>query len=140
MNFKGISPLVATVLLIGVTMAVAGLLAVFGQNLVSEKLSESLEEPVASECGFGSFVIDACSYDPDNQRITFILSNIGTVDLTNVTAYVKYPDNSIVSGGNSGNLKSGSLASFTASGVTSNYTEVVIRTHCVNVFEETTCK
>lgn len=138
MSFKGISPLVATVLLIGVTMAIAGLLAVFGQNLVSEQLSTSLDEPVAGECGFGNFVVDRCSYDPTGQTMTLVLHNVGTVDLNNVTASIDYGTN-ITNTPVLGSLASGSRIAFTAQGVESGFNKVVVLTSCVNVYKEITC-
>lgn len=139
MVLKGISPLIATVLLIGVTMAIAGLLAVFGQNLVSEKLQQSLKEPIAGDCGFGNFVVDACSYNPTSQQMTFILNNIGTVDLSNITVYATYPDNTLASQTVTGSLPSGSLASFSAVGITAGFNRITVRTQCTNVYEETKC-
>jgi flagellin-like protein len=135
MGLKGISPLVATVLLIGVTMAIAGLLAVFGQNLVSEQLSASLDEPVAGECGFGNFVVDRCSYNSTSQAMILVLHNVGTVNLNNISASIDYGTN-ITNTPVLGALASGSRVAFTASGIQQGFSKVVVLTSCVNVYKE----
>lgn len=140
MVMKGISPLVAAVLLIAVTMTIAGVLAYWATQFVSGRVEAFSNQTISTECNFGNFVVDACSYSSASGKMTFILDNIGTVGLSNITVFVIYPDNTINSTQVSGSLPSGSLRSFSADGVTSGFSKVRFRTQCPNVFEETTCR
>lgn len=139
-GLKGISPLIAAVLLIAVTMTLAGVLAFWASTFVQSGLESSANQTIATECNFGNFVVDACSYDSAGQRVTFILDNIGTVDLSNISVFVIYPDNSLNYTQADGNLPSGALRSFSVSGVNPGYSRVTIGTQCPNVREETTCR
>ena len=136
---KGISPLVAAVLLIAVTMTIAGVLAYWASTFVRGQTDTFADEPITGECNFGNFLIDACSYDSGNERLTFILDNIGTVNLKNITAFVIYSDNTLNATQTNQSIDSGELKSISIDGVSSGYTTVRVRTHCPNVFEETRC-
>lgn len=140
MLMKGISPLVATVLLIAVTMTIAGVLAVFAQNLVGENLRRASSQPISTECQFGNFFVDACSYDSSAGRMNFILNNVGTVTLTNITAFVIYPNNTLNFTEVNGTLPSGSLRSFQVSGIASGFNKVQFRTQCPSVSQESVCR
>ena len=140
MVMKGISPLIAAVLLIAVTMTIAGVLAYWASTFVQSGLQTSSNQTVATECQFGRFLIDACNYDSANSKMTFILDNIGTVGLSNITVLVVYPDNTLNSTRVEGSLGSGWLKSFSVNGVASGFSTVRFRTQCPNVFEETTCR
>jgi flagellin-like protein len=80
---KGISPLIAAVLLVAFTMSVAGLMAAWGTTFTQTNL-ESLE------C---SNALEISSADFENQNITLRLRNkdAGTV-ITNMTMSVIYKD------------------------------------------------
>jgi flagellin-like protein len=140
MQTKGISPIIAAVLLIAVTMTLAGVLAFWASTFVQQGLDQSSNQTVATECNFGNFIIDACSYDAAGQRASIILNNIGTVDLRNITVYSLYPDNSLNLTSVSGDLPSNRLSSFSANGIASGFTKLRIRTHCPNVEAETFCR
>lgn len=137
---KGISPLVATVLLIAVTMTIAGVLAVFAQNLVSDNLKRAANQPISSECQFANFQIDACSFNAGTGTATTILDNIGTVALSNITGFAIYPDNTVNFVNINGSLPSGALRSFQMTGLASNFTKIQFRTQCPQVSQESTCR
>ncbi len=139
-RMKGISPLIAAVLLIAVTMTLAGVLAYWASTFVQSGLESSSNQTIATQCNFGNFVIDACSYDNVNQRVTFILDNVGTVDLYNITVFVIYPDNNVTSSSVTGTIGSGTLKSFSANGISPGFSTIRVRTQCPNVFEETVCR
>ena len=136
---KGISPLVAAVLLIAVTMTIAGVLAYWASTFVRGQTDAFENQTITTECNFGNFLIDACSYDSTSQRMTLILDNIGTVDLNNISAFVIYSDNTLNATQTGQSITSGELKSVSIDGVTPGYSTVRIRTHCPNVFEETRC-
>lgn len=140
-RMKGISPLIAAVLLIAVTMTLAGVLAYWASTFVQAGLESSSNQTIATQCNFGNFVIDACSYDSAGQRVTFILDNVGTVDLYNITVFVIYPDNNVTAApASGGTIGSGTLKSFSAAGIAPGFNNIRVRTQCPNVFEETTCR
>lgn len=135
---KGISPLVATVLLIAVTMTIAGVLAVFAQNLVSTNLQNSAQQPVATPCQFSSFKVDICKYNSGTQTASFILDNIGNLELSNVTAFFEYPDNTVNAVAMTGTIGKNSVQGFTATTVAAGFSKVHISTQCPNTFQEIT--
>lgn len=137
---KGISPLVAAVLLIAVTMTIAGVLAYWASTFIGTEVEAFDDESVANECNFGRFRIDACTYDSANQRATFILDNIGTVELLNISVYAVYPDNGINVSFTNTSLSSNQLKSFTANSISPGFVRLSMRTHCPTVIEETTCR
>ncbi|MBI4894667.1 MAG: hypothetical protein HY833_02950 [Candidatus Aenigmarchaeota archaeon] len=141
MHMKGISPLIAAVLLIAVTMTIAGVLAFWASTFVQTGLEQSSNQTVATECNFGNFIVDACSYDPATTKLVLILDNIGTVNLGNITAYTVYGDGSVnATKLDGGSLESGSLKSFSTTGIAPGFNSVRVRTQCPNVFEETACR
>jgi len=139
-SLKGISPLIAAVLLIAVTMTIAGVLAYWASTFVQSGLQQSANQTVATECNFGNFVVNACSYNAATSKMTFILDNIGTVHLSNITVFVVYPDNTLNSTSVAGDLPSGTLRSYSVDAVAGGFSTVRIRTQCPNVDEETTCR
>lgn len=93
---KGISPLIAAVLLIAFTMAVAGLFAQWAPNLiqnVQEGTSEDARTAVqASKAGVS---IETVSTAPVNHPVTSLtFSNNGQVSLENFTVGVLYEERS----------------------------------------------
>lgn len=140
MVLKGISPLIATVLLIAVTMTLAGVLAYWASTFVKSGLEVSSNQTVSTECNFGNFVVEACSYDNAAQKVSFILNNIGTVGLSNITVFTIYPDNSLNFTQLNGTLPSSRLVPFTVNGVVPGFSKLTIRTSCPNVFEDTICR
>ena len=141
MYMKGISPLIAAVLLIAITMTIAGVLAFWASTFVKTGLEQSSNQTVATECNFGNFIVNSCRYDSTATKLTLILDNIGTVNLGNITAYTIYDDGSVnATRLDGGNLESGSLKSFSATGIAPGFNSVRVRTQCPNVFEETACR
>jgi flagellin-like protein len=132
---KGISPLVAAVLLIAVTMTIAGLLAYWAASFVKASLPETNE--TETQCRFADFSIYSCSYS--NRTVNLILENTQNVDLENIKAYLIF-SNSTVSDAYSLNetLPAGVLKSYTISDV-DDFSKISIKTHCPDVGKEKTC-
>lgn len=127
---KGISPLVAAVLLIAVTMTIAGALAYWASQFVQTQTTFFSNQTVSSECNFMKYQIYACSYDSNSTRINLILNNIGTVDMTRISAFVLYPNNLIEEKNLNATLNSGALGSFVVPNVTSDFTKIIVRSQC----------
>lgn len=83
---KGISPLIASVLLIAVTMAIAGVLASWATQFSAGRLTRTNEE---ANC-IGALDISSLKFDAG--MITLKIRNIGNINLTNLKANVEYDD------------------------------------------------
>jgi flagellin-like protein len=126
---KGISPLVATVLLIAITMTIAGMLAYWASSFVMTR-TEEVEE---SECVRAFFTIYSCKYD--NGNLNFVLKNDRYVELKNLTAYVLYPNATVFNYTLNETLPALVMKSFNVSGVSLDFSSLVVRTHCANVVQ-----
>ena len=83
---KGISPLIASVLLIAVTMALAGVMASWATQFSSSRLTRTDQEV---QC-IGALDISSLKYD--SGMITLKIRNIGDINLTNLKANIEYAD------------------------------------------------
>jgi flagellin-like protein len=81
---KGISPLVAVIMLIAFTMIIAGILAGWATRFATEQRS------MLEKCVRANIVIKRATYDSTTQEITLMLYNAGTVPLTDFTGLVSY--------------------------------------------------
>jgi flagellin-like protein len=137
---KGISPIVAAVLLIAITMTLAAGLALWASKLVGDNLPAPEEEV---QCKFASFDFQSCKYNSTTQQIIFSLTNRRTVELKNLTVFINY-NNGTISPGISLNetLKTGadSIKSFAVSSVSSDFSTILIKTHCPDVESSDKCQ
>lgn len=132
---KAISPIVAAVLLIAVTMTIAGVLAYWSSTFVERQLPE-----VETQCKFANFIFESCSYNSSTQRINFILNNRRNIDLKNLTAYVSYPNNTVSSAiPLNATLLGNELKSFSISTIPSDFSSILIKTHCPEATASSTC-
>jgi len=113
---KGISPLIASVLLIAFTMTIAGLMAAWATSYVSgqtEKLTEQSE--TTKSCSGANFRIESDTMKT-NTSVTVVLYNSGGVDFTNMNVNMFYTNSTDVIiqkiSNVSGALKRGDLKSF----------------------------
>lgn len=88
MERKGISPLIATVLLIAFTMAIAGIMATWATSFVNVKMSEA-DNASAATCT-GILNVDARIYQGKGFAIVDIASS--TTGLTSWKGYLYYDD------------------------------------------------
>lgn len=86
-NMKGISPLIAAVLLIAFTMTIAGILATWANSFTRDRLATSSTE---GQC-LGAIDVTSLSFDSTN--ITATVRNVGDiVNLTDMRVIVEYTD------------------------------------------------
>lgn len=137
---KGVSPLVASVLLIAATMSIAGILAFWASNFARSQTASFENQTIATECNFATFEFYTCSYDSSNSKILLSLNNNGQVNLKNLVAYVQYGDGSLVPINITDPLPQNSLKQFYLSNISSNYTNIIIKTNCVNLQRSSACK
>lgn len=137
---KGISPLVAAVLLIAVTMTIAGVLAYWATTFVKTQTTTFQNESVASECSFANLVVHSCSYSTNASQIALILDNVGRIELKDMVAQVVYSNNSVADHRLNGTLPGNLLRSYTLTGVSPDYRSLVVKTNCPTATVELACK
>jgi len=135
----GISPLVAAVLLIAVTMTIAGLLAYWATGFVRTSLPET--NTTEAECRFADFSIYSCTYYNSTEKINLILENFKNVELMSLKVFLIYPNatasdpialNETLPAG-------GMLKSFQIGNVAEDFSKIMVATHCPEVSEEKIC-
>lgn len=137
---KAISPLVAAVLLIAVTMTIAGMLAYWASSFVRQQTETFQNQTIAGECNFADFRVYLCSYNSTTQSISLILNNVANVELRNLTAQIIYANNTIDNKPLTGSLPANILKSFSISGVSPDYSSLTIRTHCPQLSVSSACR
>lgn len=87
MHLKGVSPLIAAVLLIAVTMAIAGVMATWATTFTAGKVEEA---NVGADC-IGA--IDISSLGFNNMTVSVKIRNVAErINLTNMKASIEYGD------------------------------------------------
>lgn len=137
---KGISPLVAAVLLIAVTMTIAGVLAYWATTFVRTQTAAFQNESIASACSFANLAAHSCSYNTNASQINLILDNIGRIELRDMVVQVIYENNSVSDHSLNGTLPGNLLRSYTFTGVSSDYRSVVVKTNCPTATVELACR
>jgi flagellin-like protein len=130
---KGISPLVATVLLIAITMTLAGIVAFWGSSFVRTGLPTENQTQILQACSGGSIKLISSSYDSNTQTFSLTFYNDGTQRLliTNITFI--YSDRAESKEINS-EISPGQVVVRSINNVTGNYTSFIISTNCPNIY------
>ena len=82
---KGVSPLIATVLLIAVTMAIAGVMATWATSFTATKMTESSS---GADC-IGALDISSLSFS--NMTVSVKIRNVAeTINMTGIKASLEY--------------------------------------------------
>ncbi len=91
---KGISPLIASVVLIAVTLAIAGILTTWSVQFVGQKGSSILKQ---ADCiGALSVDLDYIKFNPQTQKMAFIVRNTkNNIELDSLKAFLTYDDATI---------------------------------------------
>lgn len=135
---KGISPIVAAVLLIAITMTIAGVLAYWSSTFVSTSLPS--ENVTTAQCRLAQFEFLNCRYNSTSQTIIFSLNNVRSVDLPNLTAFVEYGNGTVGSGVSlNQSLLSSTIRSYSVSSISSDFSNLVIKTSCPELSRSTSC-
>lgn len=95
---KGISPFIATVLIIAFTIGAGMLLGPWIYSLTqSQSQTIGKESETRLECNYGGIRIDddtiKCSFTGNPDFLNFTIENTGTIDLYNFTCEIKVGDN-----------------------------------------------
>jgi len=141
---KGVSPLVAAVLLIAVTMTIAAMLSYWASSFVRSRTEEWERRLPAGECSFANFRVYSCSYQnttPTTGKLNVILENVKDVELKNITAYIVYTNGTIDSRLTGfANLPANQIKTYTIDNVDPGYDKLTIKTHCPDVTATDDCR
>ncbi len=86
---KGVSPLIAAVLLIAFTMAVAAILTAWVTTFTQEQtetVGEQSEQVI--ECSYATLSVFDATWDNDSEQMQVTVANTGNIDFRNVTVIV----------------------------------------------------
>ncbi|MEM5828071.1 MAG: archaellin/type IV pilin N-terminal domain-containing protein [Candidatus Aenigmatarchaeota archaeon] len=78
---KAISPLIATIILIALTIAIAGILGLWAANYVTTKTQEINKTGETVNCALIDFDVKSCRIDSSNRKVRLILFNNRPVDI-----------------------------------------------------------
>ncbi len=138
---KAVSPLVAAVLLIAVTMTIAGMLAYWASSFVRQRTEQFGNTTLTSECQFADFRVYQCTYNSTLERVSIILNNIRSVDMRELKAYVVYKNGTLSAAVDlNTTLPAGAVQPFYVNGVTPDFAKIIIKTHCTDLSVEDDCK
>ena len=141
---KAVSDMIATVLLIAFTVAVAGIVSVWIRDFTSTT-TEQVSEQSAKElyCAYGGISVSSLRYCSGSGSLSGIVTNTNLVDLGNITLQVLF-DNSTnqnikLNRSSSGvfmSLTPRELDSFNVSIGGDNYDMLHFYTNCSNVYDD----
>lgn len=138
---KGLSPLVAAVMLIVVTMTIAALLAFWASQYVLTSLPEQNQTQMEAECRFAGFNIFDCIYRNSTDSINLILENTEGTELRDMRVYLIFPNGTVSEPRTlPGALSSdASLKSYVIDDVYDSFSRLRVTTHCPRVIEDKSC-
>lgn len=137
---KGVSPLIAAVLLIAATMTLAGVLAWWASSYVKNNIPTL--NATQQACRNSDFKIYQCSYSSSSSQITLVLSNIGSVTIKNFNAFVfdasGNPGSAIPL---TGSVDPMGFKSYSVGNVPSNFTRILISPDiCPELSQSDSCR
>jgi flagellin-like protein len=149
---KGISPLIATVLLIAFTVAVAGIVSVWITTFTTTSTqSVSGHSETELVCVYAGVKLSDLKYCSSNGRMSGIVENTNLIDLGNITLQVIYQNASsqkiylCLNGSSCNALGASTMAltprekqSFNVSIGGSNYDKIHLYTNCTNAYYDLT--
>lgn len=134
---KGISPIVASVLLIAITMTIAGVLAYWSSTFVSNTLPG--ENTTTAQCRLAQFEFLLCNYNTTSQIMTFSVNNIRATTL-NLTAFVQYTNGTISNPiPLNDSLAANTVKSYTLTAISSDFSNLLIKSNCPELSRSNSC-
>jgi len=85
---KGVSPLVAAVLLISFTMAIAAILATWATQYMSQQTATLTTKGNEANCVYARMQLDTHTYDKNSNQLILIINNDGRIGLQNFTLFL----------------------------------------------------
>lgn len=143
---KAVSPLVGSVLLIGITMAIAAILAYWVSTYTSRSLPSFNTTRTMERCRLSNFEIYTCSFNTTSGDIVFTLHNIGHYEIINLTAYVEFvngsvsPETRLNESLSVGEFKSFVLSASSTGATSTTFSKLIIGTGlCPGLVRESSC-
>ena len=134
---KGLSPIVATVLLIVFTMSLAGVVAFWSRGLATGSSSQT---SLSSQCKAAQFEFLNCHYNSSGQTVVFSLNNVKGTDISNMKAFVEYKNGTFSSEVPlNSDLPSGGIKSYLLAGIPSDFSKIVVKTNCPELTRDNPC-
>jgi len=130
---KGMSPLIAAVILIAATMSIAAILAYWASGFVKSELQGARELGITggAQCLEAEFELRSGSYS--SNTLTLILDNKKSVDLDLTYLYLIYDNNQVTSKSINQTLNGNEIKSITFDEVTDNFLTGEVKTQCSDV-------
>jgi flagellin-like protein len=130
---KGISPLVATVLLIAITMTLAGIVAFWGSSFVRTSLPSENQTQTLQACTGGSIKLISSSYNSTTGIFSMTIYNDGPQRLTLTNITFIYADRTEAKEINA-EISPAQVFVKSVDNVASGYNSFIISTNCPNVY------
>ena len=130
---KGISPLVATVLLIAVTMTLAGIIAFWGSSFVRTSLPTENQTQALQACTGGSIKLISSNYNSSANTLSLTIYNDGVQKLTLTNITFIYSDRAESKEINS-EISPGQVFVKALDNVAGDFNSFIISTNCPNVY------
>ncbi len=134
---RGISPLVAAVILIAATMSIAGILSYWATSFVRTRLISAENATEETTCLAAQFRLYSGTYDSINKELILILENQRSIDLELNGLYLFDENDVLTEEPLTGSLEGNRLKSFNITDV-SNFTKGIVKTNCPDVSVEFT--
>ncbi len=133
---KGISPIVAAVLLIAITMTIAGVLAYWSSTFVEKGLP--VENQTTADCRIAQFEFLRCSYNSTGGNLVFSVNNVRGIPLE-LVAYVEYVNGTITENPLNATLNGNSIRAYSVTGVSPGFSRLLIKTSCPELSRASVC-
>lgn len=130
---KGISPLVAAVILIAATMTIAGILSYWASSFVRTTLETGENATELTSCQAAKFRIYSGTYNNATESLYLILENQRTVDLQLDKLYLFYPNDVLQSMPLDEALEGNELKPLNVTGVGDGFDRGRISTNCPEI-------
>jgi len=127
---KGLSPLIAAVILIAATMIIAGILAAWASKFVSEELERAAVVSGGAECFGAKFELRSGTYS--DRTLTLILDNRKSTDLYLTNLFLVY-SNTVETKSLNTTLKGNEIKPITAENVEPDFLTGEVKTSCPDV-------
>ena len=127
------SPLIAAVILIAVTMSIAGILSFWVSGYMKTKLGESENATKETGCLGADFKIHSIDFNNDTRSLYIVLDNRRAVDLIIENVYFFYPDNKIDTKTLNEELKGNDIKPINITGVDEGFLSGKIKTNCPEI-------
>jgi len=131
MKKKGMSPIIAAVILIAATMSIAGILAYFTSGFVRSRLVETETMTGGPKCLGAQFELKSGSYK--DNTLNLILDNKRPVDLLLTNLFLIYSETRVDTKSLNETLKGNEIKHLPVPDVDPDFLTGEIKTHCSDV-------